>query len=395
MNSINTSPNINFKAKPIPKSVIERTKAELLQPKIKNIDIFCHTSADEDAINSAKVFANWLIANGKKVNICAPKSELKRLYYNPKEFILKNTTIPADKTVIVDFNSSERLSKTNKELLKKVNDSNVLIFDHHTLGDTPIKGKAYIDDTAKSCCSVLLRFFEGVGQKISKKDSKSLYCGMVSDFMKSKMLNLENKNGGYNLIRTPKLYKNKDSVEVLNKLETSLTKTEKNNIYKHLDVLSNLTPQEKVFQKNIYSKVKISDNGKMAYVVIPPNDKEWASLGMDTTATSTILNHLRGGISENSQNVKFLTSEQKEKMKNVDTVIAFYQKSEFSNEYRMSIHSKSNSALDLINYVKQNGKSKISAGGHTNRAGGKIDSIDEKDTNNFVSDFIEASKILE
>ena len=37
----------------------------------------------------------------------------------------------------------------------------------------------------------------------------------------------------------------------------------------------------------------------------------------------------------------------------------------------------------------------ITAGGHADRAGGCINSIDEKDTKNFIRAFVKASEILE
>ena len=72
-------------------------------------------------------------------------------------------------------------------------------------------------------------------------------------------------------------------------------------------------------------------------------------------------------------------------------MIAFYRK---DDEYRMSIHSRSNSAIRLIDYVKENLNPDIIAGGHADRAGGKIDSVSKKDTMKFVNDFIKASEIL-
>ncbi len=39
--------------------------------------------------------------------------------------------------------------------------------------------------------------------------------------------------------------------------------------------------------------------------------------------------------------------------------------------------------------------SDITAGGHADRAGGFINSIEEKDTKNFIRAFVKASEILE
>ena len=54
---------------------------------------------------------------------------------------------------------------------------------------------------------------------------------------------------------------------------------------------------------------------------------------------------------------------------------------------------KSNSALKLIDNAKIS-NSQITAGGHPDRAGGKIDSIAENDVRNFVNALVKASDIL-
>ncbi len=383
--------NIGFRAKPIPKSIIDKTKNELLDKNIRKIDIYCHSSADEDTINSAKVFYNWLTKNGKDVKICVPQAEVEKLYFPSKEYKLKGSdrVIP-DKSIVLDFNSKERLSSQYCDLFKNNLPQNVIGYDHHTPSNI-LNGDFYVDDSAKSCCSVLTRFFEGVGEKLSQKDKKNLYCGMVSDYKKSGLVTFNKSEKGYNLIKTDKLLNDKNSLEVFNKLDKSLGNKDKQEIYTHLDPLARLTIDEKQLQKKLYSELEVSRNGKMAYVVIPTNDKLWKKVGMDTPTTSEILKDLRVQVSTNSQKVKMLSDEQKQKMKNVDTVIAFYQK---DNEYRMSIHSKSNSALKLIDYIKENINPDLIAGGHADRAGGKVDSLKEDDVNNFINSFIKASDIL-
>lgn len=383
--------NIAFRAKPIPLNVLNRTKSELLNNKVVNVDIYCHSSADEDTINSAKVFADWLTAKGKKVNICAPESEVKDLYINTKKYNLKHSNNIPDKSVVLDFNAEERLSDKYKDLFYKNKQENIIGYDHHTPTVSKLKGDFYVDDSAKSCCGILTRFFDGLGIKLPKEARKSLYCGMVSDYKKSGLLKLTSDNGIYKLTKTDKLLGDKNSLEVFDKLDSSLTKEEKNKIYKHLDPLSRLNHDEKLLRKRVFSQLQVSPNGKMAYVVIPPEDALWKKVGMDTPKTSEILKDLRVRVSENSQNVSMLSDEQKNKMKNVDTVVAFYRK---GDEYRMSIHSRSNSAIKLIDYIKENLNPNIIAGGHADRAGGKIDSVNEKDTMKFVNDFVKASEIL-
>lgn len=392
--SLNT-PNITFKAKPIPKSVIEKTKSTLLTSAVKRIDIYCHDSADEDTVNSSKVFANWLIRNGKNVSICVQHDEVTDLYLKNSAAKLKLKPNTPDKTVVLDFNSEERLPRDYKKDFFKESSKNIIGYDHHDKTPNTLKGNFYIDSTAKSCCSIMTRFFEGLGEKINSKDSKSLYCGMVSDYKKSGLVKITNKDGNYELIKTDKLLKDKNSMEVMTKLENNLAEKDKKQIYKHLDPLSRLNADETTLRKKLFSNIKVTNNGKLAYVVIEPDDKLWAKVGMDTQKTSEILKDLRERVSSNSQEVEELTKSQKEKFKNVDTVIAFYRKSEAADsKYRMSIHSKSNSALKLIDYVRENKDPNLIAGGHSDRAGGEISSVKKSDVQNFVNNFIEASKIL-
>ena len=387
------STNLSFRAKPIPKDVINKTTRNLLAKRVKDVDIYCHSSADEDTVNSAKVFGNWLIENGKSVNFCVPRNEVKDLYFDTRKYNLKKSEIPADRAVVVDFNAQERLSDSFKNLFAQNKPENIIGYDHHTKGEAPLNGNFYVDDSAKSCCGVLTRFFEGLDRKLNKSDTKSLYCGMVSDYKKSGLLKITKENNAYNVQKTEKLLNDKNSLEVFNKLDKQLSLEEKNNIYKHLDPLSRLTQNEKLLRKRLFRDIKVTPNGKMAYIVIPPKDKLWQKVGMDTPATSEILKDLRVRVSENPSNVDFLSSGQKKDMKNVDTVIAFYRKSGSFDEYRMSIHSKSNSALKLIDNAKIS-NSQITAGGHPDRAGGKIDSIAENDVRNFVNALVKASDIL-
>lgn len=391
MDNFSINYNIGFGAKPIPKSVIDKTKKDLLDKNINRIDIYCHSSADEDTINSAKVFYNWLTKNGKDVKICVPKAEIEKLYFSTKDYNLKgcNNVIP-DKSVVLDFNSKERLGASYTDLFNRNSHQNIIGYDHHTPSNM-LKGNFYIDDSAKSCCGVLTRFFEGLGEKLSKNDRKNLYCGMISDYKKSGLLSLNRTENGYNLIKKDKLLKDKNSLEVFNKLDKSLDNKDKQEIYIHLDPLARLTSDEKILQEKLYSQLNVSPNGKMAYVIIPPNDKLWKKVGMDTPTTSEILKDIRTQVSTDSQKAEFLSDEQKLKMKDVNTVIAFYQK---DNEYRMSIHSRSNSALKLIDYIKENINPNIIAGGHSDRAGGKVDSLKKEDVNNFINSFIKASDIL-
>lgn len=383
---------LNFGAKPISKKIINQTKAQLLDKNIKEVDIYCHASPDEDTVNSAKVLSNWLTANNKKVNICVTDEYIDKLYFDTKKYNIKKSSNNADMSLVVDFNSSNRMPETYKELYSN-NSKKVLGFDHHLPEkDALLSKKIYIDDSARSCCSVIARFFEGMNQKLNKEDLKNLYCGMVSDYKKSKLLSIIKKDNKYSVIQSENLIKNKNAKEVFDNIDKNLNDKEKQKILKHLDVLSNLNSDEKAFQKQVFKNMQVSPNGKLAYSVVEPNDKLWQKLGMDNPTTSEILKDFRQSVLEKDSS-KF-SSKQKSMLKDVDTAIVFYRKSDNENIYKLSIHSKSNSALDLIKKVQENYNPNLIAGGHEDRAGGKIMSIDTQNTHKLVSDFVNASKIL-
>jgi len=387
--------NVSFRAKPIPQDVADNTKATLLNKKVKTVNIYCHSSADEDTMNSAKVYANWLLRNGKNVNICVKPKEITDLYTKNCTAPINITHKKADKVVILDFNGKDRISEDYSNDILEYSPENIIGFDHHNTTEHKIDGNVYIDTTAKSNCSILTRFFEGIGEKINKKDAKSLYCGMISDYKKSGLVKLNKVDGKYTLVKTDKLYDDKNSLEVMNKLEKKLSNKDKAEIYEHLDPLSRLNNDEKKLRSNLFSNIKVSPNGKLAYVIIEPDDPLWQKLGMDNQTTSAIMKDLRYRTSVESQKMPEYSDKQKEQLKNVDSVLAFYRKSDSPNsEYRMSIHSNSNSALKLIDYVK-NINPLFGGNGHEDRAGGCIHSLDKDDVKQLTNDFVQASEILD
>ena len=62
--------------------------------------------------------------------------------------------------------------------------------------------------------------------------------------------------------------------------------------------------------------------------------------------------------------------------------------------YRISIHSKNNSVIDFFNYVKNNTNPDLTAGGHPNRGGGCIQTLNPKKCHIWVEQFIKSTKEL-
>ncbi len=395
--------NFSFRAKPISRAVASNIYSKISDPSIKTVDIYTHVLPDEDTLNSAKVMYNFLQSLGKKVRICTEEKETKGLFFSPN-YKLKQTDKEPDMHLIVDFNSTERFPQKSLLQFNKSPQKPTVILDHHniqpnTLETNSQKDGLYVDETAKSCSGVIFRFFETLGQKIEKTDAKNLYCGMLSDYSKSKLVSIENTPTGAKLIKLPELENDKNSKEVLEKLEAQLDKDSKQEVYNHLDIFAKLNAKEKKFMNDLPQKIKISPNGKLAYIVIKPDSKIWASIGMDTVHSSKILSSLRTRIINNPEKDNVFSPELKEKLKNVQAAMVFYKIAPNSNKYKISIHSKKESinAKDFIDkskiewdkYLTQSGKSiEYQGGGHSDRAGGGILSCDKEDINAYINCFI-------
>lgn len=380
-NSNNKNSNISFGAKKIPKDVSKYLKKSLL--KAKNVDIFVHVSpeTDPDAANSAMTLANKLIENGVNARIKTGTKPLKDLIVNHNVNKPMIDEAEADVSILLDVNEIKRVSDNPK--------GKIFVFDHHIdTGKIPNAYK-YIDESARSCCAMVFRLLKSWKIKLTKADAQNLLYGTCDDFIKSKYLKVSDSK----IEELPAFMKDKNSQKVLKKLRQYLSKTEQKEVFTKLDVLSNLTEQEKAFQKRMFSEVKVTPNKKLAYIAIDPYDNEWHELGMDNTRTSTILRDLRMRLINGIKHDDAFTGEQKELFKDVKGAIIFYRTlNKPYSVYQMSIHSKHDYAEKLIKYIKKNVNPSLEAGGHPNRAGGRIMSINKNDIEAFMDSFFAATE---
>lgn len=416
---------ISFKACPMPVPIAQSIDKRLM--KARSIDLFCHTSPDEDTFNSAKVMYKYLSAMGKKVRIII-SGNLKGLYeYNDKSLkILNPVTINpitigrADMAFVLDLNAVNRVSKESSQILKKYNCGEILGFDHHipAKAEEPVtkkyihisntqdaeqlanktknsKALMYIDSTAKSCNSILFRFFEALKKQIPADTLKSLYCGMSDDMMKSGFLEFGEDKGLKTLKQSEKLAQDKynNAREVYSLVNEKIPFNVKADIANHLDTLGKLNPAERDFQKKLFSeKIKFSNNGKLAYVAISPSDEEWQRLGQDNSVTSAILSDFRVKAITNS---KAFAPELREKLSKIEAVAVFYRgpvEPDPSKElYRVSIHSKNGTAQKLLEHIRANLYEELKAGGHADRIGGRINTTDDSVCGKWVNYFLQAA----
>lgn len=381
------SARVSFGAKPMPLDAAKYIKSKILDSGVKAVDVYCHASPDEDTVNSAKVINNWIKRQGKITSFCVSSQKLKGLFLGHGQFKIKKDEKPADLAMILDFSSESKVSRGYLELLKK--SKNVLGIDHHQVSDDNLDCHFYRDTSAASCCGIIYRLFESLGEKLNKSDLRSLYCGVLSDYQKSKLVKFQNFDKGRQLVRLPLLEADKNSKEVLEKIESQLSTKEKAKIYKHIDVLSDLKPSEKAFRKRIFSDVKTTNNGKLAYVIIEPKDKEWISLGMKNSRTSPILRDLRLRLLNGINYDEAFSSEQRQKFQNIQGAIVFYRA---GGVYQMSLTTKNDYANKLMAYIRENINPNLIGGGHPDRQGARIFSIEKNQVTDFINSFLTAAE---
>lgn len=398
-NHVKHQKNIAFRARPIPEEVIQRFLIKLAQAT--TIDVYPHALTDNDAGCAAKVMTSLLKTMGKKVYICIPKKGLRGLF---AKFRARKSTSgePSGLNFVLDFNAKERIPFSYRDTFYKQPIENIIGFDHHTQAQDYVEGDIYCDNTARSCCGIIYRLLESLKmeEKIGTKNLQKLYCGMLSDYQKAKLIKFKDNK----LIKSKALQESlaeeyKNSKEVLDRIEAQLSEKEKEEVHRYLDVLSNLDPSEDAFRKRLFSSIKTSPNGKLAYIEINPFDKDWANLGMDNFRTSDILRDLRVRLINDIQHDDIFSGKQKKQLKNVEGAIVFYRVQRHKGDlYQMSIHTKGDYAKRLIDEARKiwlkTSSIHFEAGGHDNRAGGRITSYSEEDAKAYVECFVKAAENL-
>lgn len=369
--------NLLFSGVRIPTATNTRLNNKFLSAK--SIDFYCHGGPDEDTADSLKPLLEYAQKNKIKVNVCINYKKTKGLFYRPPKKYIKKDSEPSELTFILDFNSKAKISKAFQEVFNKSKPEDRRGFDHHEKLDDLIEGdEIYINKNAKSACELVFDFFNDLGKKLKKKDLESLYCGMLSDYEKSKFIEI--KNG--KLIKLPTLKEDPIAKKMLKKIESQLSEESKNKIYKHLDILTNLTLKEERFRKKLFSEVRVLPNKKWAYSMIDPNDKLFLSLGMKNERTGKIYKDLYSRALNGVAHDENFSLKQKEELNNIKGIILLYRS---GGSYQLSVKSKDNSAIRLVN------KANINGGGKPHSAGGRILSIEKNDVDNFINKILTAA----
>lgn len=349
---------VSFQARPISLKTAEYTKSQLLKSKF--VDIICHSSSDEDTIASARAM-KWFLDKNKVPSRIISDGGVKSFQYKSGDTLdLSEQSLPStspDTVLCVDFSEYSRVSSSLKSYIEKA--KNLLCIDHHK-GANPILNNQniYVDLSAKSCSGIILRLFEALKLNVPMPVKRTLYCGMTDDLRKNKYLTFSDKS--LYPIKSKDFMADENTKYLYTKMEKELPQNEQEKVVKHLNLLTSLTKEEKVFKDDLPRRIKYNSNGKFGYVIIPINDKQWSSLGGDNKRTSAIISNFR--ISTLANNPK------------VDSVAVFYPN---STGYRISIHSKGDNVLKMFEHVRKSFP-EFSGGGHPERGGGGNFTLDPR-----------------
>lgn len=388
-----------FKANKMP-----TTQAKYVDKKLKeakNVDIICHDMTDRDSANSALAMWEYLNNKGISARVILSQKKPKSLNLRTYDFnmiqasnIEELSKIQPDVAFCVDFGGTERVSPN---VLKHIENTPLVMgFDHHNETDISkgnyiqfkktIKNSQeihssadfYSDTSAKSTTSIIYRFFEALEEEINSSLAYDLFLGFIDDAIKRNLIKCDAKKG--TIEAQKKLIEDKNAYEIFSALKNKLSKEEISIIAKTIDVLSSLTKEEQAFKDSLKDKLHYSQNGKIAYVEIPPNDEEWSNLGGDNVITSRILNNFR-------QEVLAQNNE-------VEIVITFY---EAHGNYRLSAHSKINNLLNFFKYIEDKKIPDFTqkSGGHQNRAGGGLNTNDPEKCHKWVQNIITCDDFLD
>ena len=374
-------------------NVMPRNCAKYIDNKLKSaksVDIFCHTSSDEDSFNSAKAMYSYLKGQGISPRLVVSGGKENYQYDVNKYNIIQANDISedtkkADMALCVDFSSPVRVGSN---VLKFINSygSNIVGFDHHNDPDIVVKDynkitqsyaknsmpaleakNYYIDSSAKSNSAIISRFFDAIGHRATHEEARSLFAGMLDDTSKDGYT----KVGKFGKIEvTDKVNDNGNTKEVMKNILGRMRIFDKFAVLKHFTNKTKLTTKEIAFSKTLKDKTQYSNNGKFAYIEISPNDKEWDDLGRDTIRSTKVLQQFRKDSLEKGD---------------VDTVAVFYPTN--GNIYKMSIQTKGDYAKQIIDNIKATTCPDLVAGGHENRSGGTLKSLDAQKTHEWVELF--------
>lgn len=394
-----TNSHLNFKANKMPYNQAKFFRDKLLASK--NVDIFCHELTDKDAANSALVIGEYLEAQGVNARIILSQ-DLKALDLKNKncEIIQADDFEPdnsKDSTVLcVDFNSKARISKKIYQYLKSFN--KIYGIDHHVgidlvdndyvciassfKDENPVDfvSSYYVDTTAKSATAIIYRLFEALGEEITNEQAYAIFSGLMSDCNKKGLVKCDGEKETIELKN--EFIEDENTYEIYRKLTEKLTPEQIKQIAKKIDLISNLTLEQKEFKESLKDRLVLTKNKKIAYLEIPPDDKQWESLGADNAVTSTILNRFRVDVINNKFNDK--------ELENISLVLTFYKAGE---NYRISAHSKDNTLLDFFEYAQQRTQKETfeSMGGHPSRGGGKITTTYAQVCHKWVEDIVSSA----
>ena len=82
------------------------------------------------------------------------------------------------------------------------------------------------------------------------------------------------------------------------------------------------------------------------------------------------------------------------KLKDVQAAAVFYSNPS-ENLYKISIHTKNDYAKRYNEYIRENLYPELTAGGHSNRGGGRIYTLDKDECHKWANYFVQAAENID
>ena len=307
----------------------------------KNIAIFSHIKTDCDAVCSSLSFKLAVEQLGKKVDIFIDSNFSHQIQALPHfECINKKTLNKYDLYVCLDSATIDRLGKNKYKIMK--NRAQSVQIDHHETNTKYCKIN-YINHGCSSTCEILYNFYKMLGVKITPTMAKLLLTGMLTD----------TKNFMYSNTT-------KETLFVASKL-LDLSETTMDSICD--PIFRNQTVSEFKLNKFVYENLCITENDKIAYIIIDSNDFNRLGASFDESHGLCDI-----GMAINTVQIMLLASEDPLQ----------------ENCYHVSVRTKGDVCARTICEA-------FGGGGHYNAAGCKIFDTKQNITENLLN---EAKRVL-
>lgn len=149
--------------------------------------LFCHDSADPDALGSAYALQGLFKKLRPKMRvIIGTEKEINRLSkhvieYVPISFEYNPDLDEADVIVLIDTNTIQQLGNLTKKLITTI--VPIIVIDHHATHPKTrkIANISIIDESAPSACEIVYGFYKELNLTPDLNEANAIFLGIASD----------------------------------------------------------------------------------------------------------------------------------------------------------------------------------------------------------------------